>query len=54
MDGITDSMDISLSKVGRWWRTGKLGMLHSMGLQRVEHERETEQQKQLEGIVLEN
>ena len=28
----------------RWLRTGKPGMLQSMGLERVEHDRETEQQ----------
>ena len=27
LDSITDSMDISLSKLGRWWRIGKPGML---------------------------
>ena len=27
LDGITDSMDMSLSKLGRWWRTGKPGRL---------------------------
>ena len=32
LDGITNSMDMSLS-TGRWWRTGKLGMLQSIGLQ---------------------
>ena len=37
-----------------YWFISITGMLHSMGLQRVEHYRETEQQKQLEGIVLEN
>lgn len=24
MDGNTDSVDVSLSKPGRWWRTGML------------------------------
>ena len=33
LDGITCSTDISLSKLGRWWRTGKPGELQSMGLQ---------------------
>ena len=31
------------SSSGRWWRTGKPGMLQSMGLQRVRHEWATEQ-----------
>ena len=31
LDGITDSMDMSLSKLPEW--TGKPGMLQSMGLQ---------------------
>ena len=30
---------------GRWWRTGKPGMLQSMGLQRVRHDWVTEQQQ---------
>ena len=32
LDGITDSMDMSLSKLRRWW-TGKPGVLQSTGLQ---------------------
>ena len=31
---------------GRWWRTGKPGMLQSMGLQRAGHDWMTEQQQQ--------
>ena len=34
---------------GRWWRTGKPGMLQPVGLQRVGHHWQTEQPK-LEGI----
>ena len=30
---------------GRWWRTGKPGTLQSVGLQRVRHDWETEQQQ---------
>jgi len=33
LDGITDSMDMSLSKLGSLWWTGKPGMLQFMGLQ---------------------
>ena len=42
LDGISDSMDISLSNSGNWWRTGKPGMLQSMGSQRVRHDWATE------------
>ena len=34
-----------------WWRTGKSGMLQSMGLQRVGHDWKTEQQQAL-GILI--
>ena len=33
LGGIIDSMDKSLSKLWRWWRTGKPGVLQSMGSQ---------------------
>ena len=46
LDGITESMDMSLSMLQVWWRTGKPGMLQSMGLQRVGHNWVTEQQQQ--------
>ena len=36
LDNITDSMDMSLSKL--WERTGNLGVLHPMGLQRVKQD----------------
>ena len=38
LDDITESMDMSLSKVQEWWWTGKPGVLQSMGLQRVRHD----------------
>ena len=47
-DGITDSMDMSLSELwemvmdGRWWWTGRPGMLRFMGSQRVGHDWATE------------
>ena len=37
LDGITDSMEWVWASFGSWWRTGKPGMLLSMGLQRVAH-----------------
>ena len=42
LDGITDSMDESLSKLWGWWGTKKPGVLQSMGLQRVRHNWATE------------
>ena len=42
LDGITDSMDMSLSKSGTWWWTGRPGVLQSMGSQRVRHDWATE------------
>ena len=42
LDGITDLMDISLSKVWEWWWTGKPDMLQSMGSQRVRNDWATE------------
>ena len=35
LDGITDSMGMSLSKLWEWWWTGKPGMLQFMRSQRV-------------------
>ena len=44
---ITDSMDMSLSKLWEMVTTGKLGVLQSMGLQRVGHDLATELQQTL-------
>ena len=41
-DGITDSMDMSLSELQEWWWTGRPGVLQSMGLQRVGRDWATE------------
>ena len=38
LDGITDSMDMSLSELWRWWWTGRPGMLQFIGSQRVGHD----------------
>ena len=45
LDGITDPLDMSLSYLRRWWRTGKPGMLQPMALQTVGHNWATEQQQ---------
>ena len=46
LDSITNSMDMSLSKFGRQWRTEEPEVLHSVGSQRVRHDLATEQQQQ--------
>ena len=43
LDGITDSMDMSLSSSGRLWRTGKAGLLQSTVLPRVRDDLVTKQ-----------
>ena len=42
LDGITDSMDMSLSELQEMWWTGRPGVLWFMGLQRVGHDWATE------------
>ena len=44
LDGITDSSDMSLSKLQEMVKDGKPGMLLCMGLQRVGHDWVTEKQ----------
>ena len=43
LDGITDSMHVSLASSRKWWWTGKPGVLQSMGSQRVRQDWATEQ-----------
>ena len=42
LDGITDSMDRVWASSGSWWRTGRPGVMQSMGSQRVGHSHATE------------
>ena len=42
LDGITDSMDVSLSELQEFWWTGRPGVLRFMGSQRVGHNWVTE------------
>ena len=42
LDGITELMDMSLSRLQSWWWTGRPGVLQSMGFQKVGHDWLTE------------
>ena len=42
LDGITDSMDMNWVDSGRWWWTGRPGVLRFMGSQAVRHDWVTE------------
>ena len=46
LDGITDSIDMSLNKRQEIVKEGKPGMMQSMRVQRVGHDLATEQQEQ--------
>ena len=54
LDGITDSMDMSLGESGSWWWTGRPGVLQFMGSHRVGHDWVTEliQEIVIEGTYL--
>ena len=45
LDGTTNSMNMSLNKLRRYWRTGKPSVPQFMGSQRVGHDLVTEQQQ---------
>ena len=47
LDGITDSINLSLSKLWEMVNDGKPGVLQSTGSQRVEHDWTTAQQQQM-------
>ena len=51
LDGIIDSMDMSLKNSAGWWRTGKAGMLLFTGLERVGHNWTTEHLQQMSNLV---
>ena len=45
LNSITDAVNMNLGKPGRWWGTGRPGVLQSTELQRVGHAWVTEQQQ---------
>ena len=50
LDGITNLWTWDWANSSRQWRTGKPGMLQSMGLQRVRHKWVTEQQQESQRV----
>jgi len=51
LDGITDSMDMNLSKLQEKVEAEEPGGLQSMGLQRIGHDSATERQQKVLGIT---
>ena len=51
LDGITDSVAMSLSKLQEMVRTGKPGMLQSVGSQRVRQGLAAEQQQMSDSLL---
>ena len=50
LDGITDSMDMILSKLWEMFKTGKPGMMQSIGSQRIRHNLVIKEQQQQQYI----
>ena len=51
LDGTTDSMDMSLSKIWKMVKNREACMLQSIGSQRVRHNRGTEQQQLIRKLL---
>ena len=51
-DGITNSVDMSVTNSGRWWRIRKPSVVHSMVLQRVGHDWVTEKLISISSLLL--